>query len=100
MGSILSHDYSFRRENAFEAYAARHCKETGNEYFLKGDYAAALKCYTKGMQYESRNSLLFGNRSTVYLKLKCYSNALADAERALEYQPDYTKVLEHIFIII
>lgn len=65
-------------------------KEKGNEYFKRGDWDRAYKCYTKSLG-EKVTSVAYANRAMVLLKLKKYESAERDCDEALKLDPDYVK---------
>eukprot|EP00808_Paulinella_micropora_P014658 g43212.t1 len=60
-------------------------KNEGNEQFMLKNYEAALDVYSQALLLEPQNSLLYFNRSACYHKLKRTAEAVADAEKAVEY---------------
>ncbi|XP_060589596.1 RNA polymerase II-associated protein 3-like [Ruditapes philippinarum] len=66
-------------------------KDKGNEYFKKGDYANAIECYTKGIDYDPTNPLLPANRAMALLKQDKFGAAELDCSVALTLDPLYTK---------
>ena len=50
-------------------------RERGNEEFQKGNFAGAVKCYTKCLGLKVGNTVAFSNRAMAYLKLKEFSRA-------------------------
>ncbi|XP_061495857.1 RNA polymerase II-associated protein 3 [Rhineura floridana] len=66
-------------------------KEKGNNYFKKGNYDAAIECYTKGMNADPYNPVLPTNRSSAFFRLKKYSVAESDCSLALALNKNYTK---------
>ena len=52
-------------------------KERGNGHFRKGQFQEAVRCYTKCLGYNTRNTIAYSNRAMAYLKLKvllCHYN--------------------------
>ena len=70
---------------------AEHFKEQGNSALQKGDYIEAINCYTNAIELNPNNHIYYSNRSAVYLKLKKYHNALADARFCIELAPNFVK---------
>jgi len=70
-------------------------KEKGNQAFKAGKYQDALTHYTAGIDADPHNasnaSLLYANRAAVYLKLKKYTEALADCNKSIELNENYAK---------
>ncbi|XP_034521670.1 tetratricopeptide repeat protein 12 isoform X7 [Ailuropoda melanoleuca] len=80
-----------RRENKVLADAL---KEKGNEAFARGDYKAAIVCYSEGLDKLKDMKVLYTNRAQAYLKLGDYQKAVVDCEWALKARECYQKILE------
>ncbi|XP_074948452.1 tetratricopeptide repeat protein 31 isoform X1 [Phalacrocorax aristotelis] len=65
----------------------------GNEAAQKGRYAEAVQAFTEAVKLNPREHRLFGNRSYCYEKLRCYAEALRDAQVSLRLQPRWLKGL-------
>ncbi|BDA43286.1 probable RNA polymerase II-associated protein 3 at N-terminal half [Coccomyxa sp. Obi] len=65
-------------------------KERGNAFFRKGDWAAAKKAYTKGLE-AGESSTGYANRAMASLKLGDVADAEQDCTRALALDPNYLK---------
>ncbi|CAL8468728.1 g8268 [Coccomyxa elongata] len=65
-------------------------KERGNAFFRKGDWAAAKKAYTKGIE-AGESSTGYANRAMASLKLGEVADAEQDCTRALALDPNYLK---------
>ncbi|XP_075004346.1 tetratricopeptide repeat protein 31 isoform X3 [Calonectris borealis] len=63
----------------------------GNEAAQKGRYAEAVQAFTEAVKLNPREHRLFGNRSYCYEKLRCYEEALRDAQVSLGLQPGWPK---------
>ena len=70
-------------------------KEKGNSAFKANRNEEAVKHYTAGIDLDPYNktisSTLYANRAACYLKLKQYSEAVADCNKALELNDGYAK---------
>ncbi len=64
----------------------------GNVQYKQGKYAAAVACYTRGLEYDPTNSVLAANRGMAYLALKQYAEAERDCSAAITYDEKYVKV--------
>ncbi len=42
----------------------------GNAHFAKGEFNAAIRCYTKCIGYDARIAGIFSNRAAAFLKTK------------------------------
>ncbi|KAM6973000.1 tetratricopeptide repeat protein 12 [Aplochiton taeniatus] len=59
-------------------------KEEGNKEFTRGDYVAAVKHYTAGLEELRDMQSLYTNRALAYIKLGKYDEAIIDCEWALK----------------
>ena len=66
-------------------------KEKGNALVKEKKYKEALDCYTKAIELDPNNQILYSNRSAMHLNLFNYEQALIDAEKAISLKPDYGK---------
>ncbi|KAJ7959490.1 SET and MYND domain-containing protein 4 [Quillaja saponaria] len=80
--------------------AALEAKRTGNQCFLRGDYAKALACYSQALRvapFEADDmetnlfATLYVNRATVLLKMNLLTECLRDCTRALQISPTHAK---------
>ena len=63
----------------------------GNAFFQSGDYASAVKMYTRSLGANPRSGVAFSNRSMAYLKLKEWVKAESDASSALSVDLSHAK---------
>ncbi|DBA84147.1 TPA: hypothetical protein ACH3X1_006618 [Trebouxia sp. C0004] len=76
--------------------SADACRQEGNAAFARSEYALAITQYTLGLAEADRASdrqKLYSNRSAAYLQLSAYTDALEDADSALQVDPSSTKAL-------
>lgn len=70
-------------------------KEEGNTEFKAGRWQSAIQKYTDALEIDpankNMNAKLLQNRAQCKIKLKQYSEAIADSERAIGLDPGYTK---------
>ncbi|KAF4978150.1 hypothetical protein FZEAL_5426 [Fusarium zealandicum] len=70
-------------------------KEEGNADFKAGRLQPAIEKYTSALDIDpsnkTMNSKLLQNRAQCKIKLKQYDAAIADCERAVSFDPGYTK---------
>ena len=69
--------------------------ETAEDWKLKGNalvkekkYKEALDCYSKAIELDPNNPILYSNRSAMYLNLTEYDQAIADADKAISLKPE------------
>ncbi|EDQ90824.1 uncharacterized protein MONBRDRAFT_36345 [Monosiga brevicollis MX1] len=77
--------------NDLQTHMANVEKDNGNAQFKQGKFAAAITCYTRGLEANPYSATLLSNRSMAHLKLKQYTEAEADATEALALDPHYLK---------
>ncbi|KAK6337447.1 hypothetical protein TWF730_002846 [Orbilia blumenaviensis] len=66
-------------------------KAQGNTHFGKQDFQAALAAYSQALALSPRSAALYSNRSATYLQLGQLEQALADADRAVQCDPKWSK---------
>lgn len=70
-------------------------KEEGNAHFKAGRYQDAVQVYTEALEVDPNNkgtnSKILQNRALCYSKLKEWTKAIEDCDRALKLDPTYTK---------
>jgi tetratricopeptide (TPR) repeat protein len=70
---------------------AEECKTKGTAAFTEGDYHEAVKWYTKGVELDPKNYILYSNRSASFLALKYYFQAFEDADTCISIKGDWLK---------
>lgn len=70
---------------------AEQLKADGNALFKGGKYAEAADRFTQGLQFDPTNAVLYSNRSACYSHLRQWDKALEDANRCLQYRPEWPK---------
>ncbi|CAG8440393.1 5074_t:CDS:10 [Ambispora leptoticha] len=71
--------------------SAEEYKALGNKAFSAHDYKTAIEQFTKAIELDSNNHVLYSNRSAAYASLKEYSKALEDANKTIELKSDWIK---------
>ncbi|KAI9721393.1 MAG: Hsp90 cochaperone [Chrysothrix sp. TS-e1954] len=66
-------------------------KAAGNKAFAAKDFTEAVEQFSKAIEAEPSNHVLYSNRSGAYASLKDYTHALEDAEKTTELKPDWSK---------
>ena len=74
-----------------EPTTAKEWKEKGNALVKEKKYSEAADCYTKAIEIDSNDPILYSNRSAMYTNISKFTEALADAEKAIELKPTYGK---------
>lgn len=66
-------------------------KKKGNDCMAAKDFDGAIECYTLGLKLEPTNHILLSNRSAAYLSVHKCDEALSDAEKCIEVNPQFVK---------
>eukprot|EP00116_Pleurobrachia_bachei_P004050 sb/3464312/ len=80
-----------KQEEERKQMQAVYLKEKGNDFFKQGKWEDAVECYTKGLQCDALNAVLFANRAMALIKLQKYAAAIADCDCSIELDDGYTK---------
>ena len=70
---------------------AKEWKDKGNLLVQERKYGEALECYSKAIELDPNDPILYSNRSAMYFNCGDYDNAIYDAEEAIRLKPDYAK---------
>ena len=70
---------------------AKEWKDKGNGLVKEKKYKEALDCYTKAIEIDPNDPILYSNRSAMHLNLAEYDQAITDAEKAISLKSDYAK---------
>ena len=70
---------------------AKEWKDKGNALVKEKKYKDALDCYTKAIEIDPNDPILYSNRSAMHLNLSEFNEALTDAEKAISIKSDYGK---------
>ncbi|KAF9908689.1 Hsp90 cochaperone [Linnemannia zychae] len=71
--------------------SAEEYKAQGNKAFLAKDYPTAIDHFSKAIELDPTNHVLFSNRSACFASQKNYEKALEDGEKTVELKPDWSK---------
>lgn len=66
-------------------------KEQGNVALASENFSEAIEIYTKAIQLDDKNHVLYSNRSAAYVKAGKYEEALQDANKTIELNPTWAK---------
>ncbi|KAI9741933.1 MAG: hypothetical protein M1834_000322 [Cirrosporium novae-zelandiae] len=69
--------------------AAIAFKQQGNKAFTQHDFTTALDFYTKAIEKNGEDAVLYCNRAQANIKLESYGYAIADASKAIELDSSY-----------
>ena len=78
-------------------------KELGNNQFKNQNYSAAADYYTRGIELNSTEPVLYANRGTCMKLLGRYKESVSDYKKAVQLNPKNTKnmkKLSSIYIIL
>ena len=66
-------------------------KNQGNDQLKIGHYLQAIGFYSEALEFSPTNAIILSNRAQAYIKVENYGLAMADADAALESDPNYAK---------
>ncbi|XP_043114301.1 tetratricopeptide repeat protein 12 [Puntigrus tetrazona] len=75
---------------------ANALRQQGNEAFTQGDYEAAARFYTEGLDQLRDMQALYTNRAQAFIKLGRYKEAISDCEWALRCNEKCIKAYVHM----
>ena len=70
---------------------AKYWKDIGNNYVKEQKFQEALNCYSKAIELDPTDPILYSNRSLMHSNLNEFGLAIEDAEKAIKLKPDYSK---------
>lgn len=71
--------------------SADELKAKGNAAFSAGNFDEAIEHFGAAIEVDSRNHVLYSNRSASYASLGQYGKALEDAKQCVSLKPDWAK---------
>ena len=71
-------------------------KELGNNQFKNKNYSSAIEYYTRGIEFNSSEPVLYSNRATCYKLLGKYKESVRDYKKAIQLNPRNTKNLKKL----
>ena len=66
-------------------------KLKGNEFYRVGEVEEAIRCYTRSINFDPSNHILYANRAMGYIKLEALEKAEEDCSKALQLDCTYVK---------
>ena len=80
--------------------SANDMKLKGSECLTKKDFEGAVEWYSKGIQIDPNNHILYSNRSAAYLSMNNFNSALEDAEKCISLNPSWDKGYSRKFAVL
>ncbi|ODV90970.1 hypothetical protein CANCADRAFT_16715, partial [Tortispora caseinolytica NRRL Y-17796] len=71
-------------------------KQEGNAKLLAKDYEGAVECYTKALDISPENVVYLSNRAAAYSNMRKHELAAADAQKAIDIDPSYSKAYSRL----
>lgn len=66
-------------------------KNKGNEFYKEGALQDALEMYTKSIETDPSNYVVYSNRALIYQKLEQHSKAIEDCIKGIQIEPTFVK---------
>ena len=70
---------------------AKDWKNKGNSFVQEQKYEDAFNCYSKAIELDPNDPILYSNRSLMLSNLNLYEQAIEDAKKAIQLNPNYAK---------
>jgi suppressor of G2 allele of SKP1 len=70
---------------------AEELEKKGNAAFVDEDFEEAVNLYTKALALDSTNASVYISRAAAHVKLENFTDAVADANKAIELNPSLPK---------
>ncbi|KAH6651591.1 hypothetical protein BKA67DRAFT_571292 [Truncatella angustata] len=70
---------------------ADELKALGNKAIAEKNFDEAIDAFSKAIEIDASNHVLYSNRSAAYASKKDWTNALKDAEKTTEIKPDWPR---------
>lgn len=71
--------------------SATELKAQGNTAFAAKDFPTAIDLFTKAIEVDASNHVLYSNRSACHASLKNFEQAVKDADKCIELKGDWAK---------
>ena len=70
---------------------AKDWKNKGNSFVKEQKYEDAYNCYSKAIELDPNDPILYSNRSLMLSNLNHFDEAINDAKKAIQLNPSYAK---------
>ncbi|KAJ1416141.1 Tetratricopeptide-like helical domain superfamily [Sesbania bispinosa] len=70
---------------------ARELEKKAKEAFIDDDFALAVDLYTQAIHLDPNNANLFADRAQAHIKLNAFTEAVSDANKAIQLNPSLSK---------
>ncbi|CAL0332001.1 unnamed protein product [Lupinus luteus] len=70
---------------------AREVEKKAKEAFFDDDFIAAVDLYSEAILLDPNNADLFADRAQTHIKLNCFTEAISDANKAIQFNPSLPK---------
>ena len=71
-------------------------KQTGNSQMSRKEYEAAIESYGLAISLDATNPVYFSNRAAAHSSMGNHQNAVDDAEKAIETDPNFVKAFSRL----
>ncbi len=71
-------------------------KGLGNKFMAEKNYAGAIEEYTKALELDPMNTVLYSNRAAAFSQNNQHEKAVADSQKAIELDPEFSKAYSRL----
>lgn len=75
---------------------AEKYKAEGNAYMSSKQYDSAIGSYTRAINLDPTNAVYYSNRAAAYSSKNTHADAIVDAEKAIEVDPNFIKAYHRL----
>ena len=81
---------------AADKQEAEKLKSKGNTLMSSKQYDSAIEAYSQAIKLDGTNAVFYSNRAAAYSSKGEHESAVADAEKAIELDPSFTKAYHRL----
>lgn len=70
---------------------AQELENKAKEAFFDDDFSLAVDFYSQAIEIDPTNANLFADRAQSYIKLNAFTEAVSDANKAIQLNPNLSK---------